>query len=89
MDFCVFDDIADSLLDEETGFFVEELEREAEEEVLLRGLWERPDEDAGDGVVAAEVGDVMRVVEVVVVGEVGEGKGVGYCCGGGIGGGVY
>jgi len=74
----IVDDIADALFDEEAGFFGEEAERETEENVLLRGLGERADQDAGSGEVAAEVRNVVDVVEVVAMGETGEGDGVGY-----------
>lgn len=74
----VVDDVTDALFDEEAGFFGEEAEGEAEEDVLLGCLGERTDEDAGGGEVPAEVGDVVDVVEVVAVGEPGEGDGVGY-----------
>lgn len=63
---------------------MEELDGEAEEEVLLRGLWEGTDQHAGDVVVTSEVGDVVDVVDVVVVCDVGDWEGVGDG-GGGVG----
>lgn len=77
---CIVDDVADACFDEEAGFFVEELDGEAEEEVLLRRLWEGTDEYAGDVVVTAQVRDVVDVVDVVVVCDVGDWEGVGYGC---------
>jgi len=75
---CIIDDVADALFDEEAGLFWEEAEGKTKEDVLLGGLREGADEDAGSGEVSAEVSYVVDIVEVVAVGEAGEGEGVGY-----------
>jgi len=74
----VVDHVADALFDEEAGFFGQEAEGKAEEDVLLGGLGKRADQDAGGGEVAPEMGYVVYVVEVVAVSEAREGEGVGY-----------
>lgn len=71
---CIINDVRDIFLNEQSSFFGEELERQAEKDVLLIVLGEGANEAAEDVVILTDAFDGGYVVQVISMSKPGNGS---------------